>query len=302
MNRYMSRTRFQHSLLIPILFVFLWSTGFIGAKSGLPAAEPFTFLSVRMAFALAALLIIIPFFSVTWPRGFRAYFHLAVVGTLVHGVYLGGVFFAIYRGVDAGLSAIIVGLQPLLTVIVAAIWLREPLNILKILGLSLGLVGIFIVIEQRGIGINGINPLGLWFCVGSLFGISIGTIYQKKFCTSFDLLPGVFVQYVAAALFYLMLSMLWESQDIYWSLRFSLALAWLVVVLSIGAVLLLMWLIRAGEAGKVASLFYLVPPFVAVEAWFLFGERISLNSAFGVVLCVAGVFLVVRSPATCPQQ
>ena len=296
----MPKNNLQHAFLIPVLFVFLWSTGFIGAKSGLPAAEPFTFLGVRMAFTLMALLAIIPFFTVTWPRSFSAYLHLAVVGTLIHGVYLGGVFFAIYRGVDAGLSAIIVGLQPLLTVIFSTIWLREPLSALKVLGLTLGLAGIVIVIGQKGIGVSGVDTLGLWFCIGSLIAISIGTIYQKKFCTSFDLLPGIFVQYVAAALFYLTLSTLWENQDIYWSLRFSLALAWLVIVLSIGAVLLLMWLIRVGEAGKVASFFYLTPPFVAVEAWFLFDERLSLYSVLGMILCVIGVFLVVRSPSTRP--
>lgn len=283
-------------LLAPLLFVLLWSTGFIGAKYGLIAAEPFTFLTIRHGIAAFLLLCLIPFVRFTWPKRPIDYLHISVVGILMHSIYLGGVFAAIYRGVDSGLSAIIVGLQPLLTVIFSTLWLGERITVIKLIGTFLGFAGITVIIVERGIGIEGVSLLGLTLCAIALLGISIGTIYQKKFCTSFDLLPSVCLQYIASALFLLILSMFFEYRDIFWSTRFILALTWLVGVLSLGAVVLLMWLIRMGEAGKVASLFYLVPPAVAVEAWLLFDERLSLIAIGGMLLCVIGVAMVINSP------
>ncbi len=293
----MSRTRLI-GLLAPLLFVLLWSTGFIGAKYGLIAAEPFTFLTIRHGIAAALLVCLIPFFKVTWPKRPMDYVHISVVGILMHSIYLGGVFAAIYRGVDSGLSAIIVGLQPLLTVIFSTLWLGERITPAKLFGTFLGFAGITLIIVERGIGVDGISITGLGLCVVALLGISIGTIYQKKFCTSFDLLPSVCLQYIASAVFMLLLSLAFEYRDIFWSTRFILALAWLVGVLSLGAVVLLMWLIRMGEAGKVASLFYLVPPAVTVEAWILFDERLSWIAIGGMILCVIGVAMVINSPAT----
>ena len=282
---------------VPLLFVVLWSTGFIGAKFGLPAAEPFTFLGVRMLLALGLLGLLIPYLKVRWPGRVRDYLHISMVGLLIHGIYLGGVFSAIYRGVDSGLSAVIVGLQPLVTVLLSAIWLRESLGLLKMLGMVIGFIGIFIVIADRGIGIDGISAIGLWLCFGSLLGISVGTIYQKRFCSEFDLLPGVLIQYLAASLFYWALAFALEQRDIYWSPTFVLTLGWLVLVLSLGAVLLLMWLIRHGDSGRVASLFYLVPPLVTLEAWWLFDERLTMVALVGIALCVAGVAMVMKAPA-----
>ncbi len=282
---------------IPLLFVALWSTGFVGAKFGLPAAEPFTFLGVRMLLAVTAVGILIPFFRVSWPKRVVDYLHISVVGILIHGIYLGGVFSAIYRGVDSGLSAVVVGLQPLVTVLLSAVWLGERLGPVKLIGTLVGFAGILVVIGDRGIGIDGVNGAGLLFCVASLIAISVGTIYQKRHGTGFDLLAGVFVQYVAAGLFYWAMAFAFEQRDILWTPRFIFALGWLVLVLSLGAVLLLMWLIRHGEAGRVASLFYLVPPFVAVEAWLLFDEQLSMIAIGGIGLCVFGVAMVMRAPA-----
>ena len=234
--------------------------------------------------------------KVTWPKRPLHIFHLLVVGILIHGIYLGGVFSAIYQGIDAGLSAVVVGLQPLVTVLLSALWLREPIGKLKSLGLLAGLAGIVIVIAQRGIGVDGLSTPGLLFCIAGLFGISIGTIYQKKFCTGFDLLPAVFIQYVGSMSFMLLLAHWFETGQIDWNSDFIFAMIWLVLVLSLGAVVLLMWLIRTGEAGKTASLFYLVPAFTSVEAWFLFGEQLSIIAIFGIGLCVLGVALVVNAP------
>lgn len=286
------------TVLIPLLFVFMWSTGFIGAKYGLPAAEPLTFLWVRHAITVGILFCAIAFWKIRLPNQPIAYVHLVVAGILIHGIYLGGVFSAIYRGVDAGLSAVIVGLQPLLTVLLSAIWLRESIGKRKSIGMLAGFAGIVIVIGQRGIGINGISAIGLWFCIAALIGISAGTSYQKKFCADFDLLPAIFIQYIGSLTFLLILAQIFESGEIDWNNRFIFAMAWLVIVLSLGAVVLLMWLIRNGEAGKTASLFYLVPAFTSVEAWLLFGEQLSLIAIFGIALCVGGVALVMKAPDT----
>jgi drug/metabolite transporter (DMT)-like permease len=182
-------------------------------------------------------------------------------------------------------------------VLLSAFWLGERLGLLKMLGMLIGFAGIVLVIGERGIGISGVDPAGFWFCVASLLAISAGTIYQKRHCAEFDLLPGVLVQYIAAGLFYWTLAFLFEQRDIYWTPRFLFALGWLVLVLSLGAVLLLMWLIRNGEAGRVASLFYLVPPFVTIEAWLLFDEHLSPLAIGGIALCVVGVAMVMRAPA-----
>lgn len=283
---------------IPLLFVFLWSTGFIGAKYGLPYAEPWTFLWMRHGITALLLISLIPLFHVQWPKHLKQIAHLMVVGVLVHGIYLGGVFFAIHRGMEAGMSALIVGLQPLLTVILSAIWIREPVGRNKFTGLMLGLVGIILVIGHKGIGIEGVNSLSLIACIAALAGISVGTIYQKRYCTEIDLLPGVCIQYMGSGGFMLLLATVFESGEVEWHGKFVFAMAWLVIVLSIGAVLLLMWLIRHGEAGKTASLFYLVPAFTSVEAWLLFNETLSLPAMAGIALCLIGVAMVVNAPST----
>ncbi len=281
--------------LIPLLFVFLWSTGFIGAKYGLPYAEPFTFLFVRMLIAASLLFIVAILLRQTWPVKLRDYFNVALVGVLIHGVYLGGVFFAISRGVDAGMSALIVSLQPLITVILAAVLLSEPVTKAKTAGIAAGFTGVFLVLYGRGISAADSAPLGLLFCVFSLIGISIGTIYQKRYCTGIALLPGVCIQYTANVIFLLLLCLKFETMQIQWTGEFIFALSWLVIILSLGAVMLLMWLIQRGDAGQVASLFYLVPPFAAVEAWLLFNEQMTSISIAGMLLCVAGVAIVLKN-------
>lgn len=281
--------------LIPLLFVFLWSTGFIGAKYGLPYAEPFTFLFVRMLIAASLLFIVAILLRQTWPVKLRDYFNVALVGVLIHGVYLGGVFFAISRGVDAGMSALIVSLQPLVTVILAAAFLAEPVTKAKTAGIAAGFAGVFLVLYGRGIGAADSAPLGLLFCVFSLIAISIGTIYQKRYCTDIALLPNVCIQYTANVIFLLLLCLKFETMQIQWTGEFIFALSWLVIILSLGAVMLLMWLIQRGDAGQVASLFYLVPPFAAVEAWLLFNEQMTSISIAGMLLCVAGVAIVLKN-------
>ncbi len=283
--------------LVPLLFVFLWSTGFIGAKYGLPYAEPFTFLFVRMAIASSLLFIIAQVLREPWPTRLADYGHVAVVGILIHGVYLGGVFYAISIGLNAGISALIVSLQPLITVILAAWFLAESITPLKIAGITAGLAGVLIVVFDRGLNFSNTVPAGLTACVFSLLAISAGTVYQKRYCGSVALLPAVCIQFTANTVLLVILATQLETMQIHWTGDFLFALAWLVVVLSLGAVLLLMWLIQRGNAGQVASLFYLVPPFAAVEAWLLFDESLSRVALAGMAMCVVGVAMVVRATA-----
>jgi len=286
---------------MPFLFVALWSTGFIGAKFGLPHAEPFTFLFVRCVLTLALLVPLILLLRADWPRGPRLWGHIAVSGLLVHGAYLGGVFYGIYQGMPAGLTALLVGLQPLLTAALAGPLLNERLGKAQWLGLVLGLAGIALVLGGKldpgetlfqGFGIGALASV-----LVALAGISLGTLYQKRYCTGMPLLSGTVVQYLATSALVGLGALVFETREIEWTPTFMLTLGWLVLVLSISAILLLMALIRRGEASRVASLFYLVPPVTALEAWWLFDERLPPLSLLGMAIAIAGVVLVVRGRA-----
>ncbi|WP_210397399.1 DMT family transporter [Motiliproteus sediminis] len=279
--------------LMPVLFVWLWSTGFIGAKYGLPYAEPFTLLAVRMLITLAALGALALFMRARWP-GMTLAGHTALVGVLIHGLYLGGVFYAIDGGMPAGLASLIVGLQPLLTSLAAVAFLGERVRWQQWLGLALGLCGVMLVLWEKLGSVSGSFPLWTlaWVLV-SLVGISLGTVYQKRFCVGVELIPATFIQYCAALAFFAVGAFWLETRVIDWQLPFVLALGWLVLGLSVGAILLLMALIRRGAASQVASLFYLVPPVTALQAYLLFDERFGPLAILGGLMTVAGVALVV---------
>jgi len=293
-----------YSTLIPLLFVFLWSTGFIGAKLGLPYADPLTFLFIRMWMAAILFYIAVSFSHLHWSLTPLEMIHSSVVGILFHALYLGGVFVAISIGTDAGFSALIVSMQPLLTVLLAYLFLGERMSARKLSGIGLGLAGAALVIVSNDsyqqlpavMAVFGDTfPTGLTLCLWSLLAISVGTIYQKKFCADVDLLPSACIQYVAATSLLLPMAIATEPMTVVWDSKFVFALLWLVLALSLGAVLLLMLLIRRNNAGNVASLFYLVPPFTAIEAWLLFGETVSVVDIGGIALIVAGVALVLRN-------
>lgn len=280
---------------MPGLFVVLWSSGFIGAKLGLPYAEPFTFLAIRFVLVVALLGGILLATGTPMPRDRRLVGHLAVSGVLVHGFYLGGVFAAISHGLPSGLTALIVGLQPVLTASVAGRVLGETVTLRQWSGLALGLVGVAMVLSTRlsGLELDGFDWTAPVFALWALLGITAGTIYQKRFCTGMDLRSGSLVQFVAAGLFMAPLALAFETMQVRWTGEFVFALAWLVLVLSLGAITLLMSLIRRGEAAGVASLFYLTPPTTALMAWALFGERLTALGLAGMVVAAAGVALVV---------
>lgn len=283
-----------HRYAIPMLFVLLWSTGFTMSKLGLPYSEPATFLTLR--FFLAASILVLLLFLLKGSQVLEPmqYVHCAIVGLLLHATYLGGVFAAIHRGMDAGLAALIVSLQPPLTVLLGALFLGEALTRLKVAGTLLGLLGVTLVLVERGIGIEGVEIVGLVMCVAALFGISVGTIYQKKYVVNVPQIPSVCTQYIAAAAVLLPVAQMTETMHIEWTTTFVFALAWLVLILSLGAVFILMVMIRTGEVSRVASYIYLVPPFVAIEAYFMFDEKLTLVAILGIVLCIVGVAMVTR--------
>ena len=279
---------------MPWVFVWVWSTGFLVAKLGRPYAEPFTLLSYRFALALAVLWVITKLFNSRWPSTWRLAAHCMVVGLLLHGVYLGGIFKAISLGMPAGLSAMVIGLQPLTMALFAGVMLGERVSKRQWLGLFMGLAGLYLVLgEQFSVdastifyGFSGWSPV----LVGAaLLAISFGTLYQKKYCHGADHLTSIWLQYAAALGFSLIIAFTFETRVVDWQWQFIVSLSWQVLALSIGAVLLLTIMMRQGAATKVGSLFYLVPPAVAIQAWFLFGEAMGLQGLAGIALIAAGV-------------
>lgn len=277
--------------LYPFLFVFLWSTGFIGAKLGLPHAEPLSFLLTRYGLVIGLMLLIALATRAPWPKSPVQWLHIGVSGMLVHAVYLGGVFIAIKHGLPAGITALIVGMQPILTGLSSGFLLGEATNRRQWMGLALGFAGVLLVVSGK---FGDALPLGpmLIPALVALVGITAGTIYQKRFCASFDLRTGSVIQFLPTAAITAVAVALFEDYRLDWSGEFMFALGWLVLVLSIGAISLLNLLIRSGSAVNVASLFYLTPPTTALIAWAVFGETLTLTAIAGMALAVAGVYLV----------
>ncbi len=276
---------------MPAVFVFLWSTGFIGAKFGLPYAEPLTFLALRFAIVLGLLLALIAATGAPWPRDLRQIGHIAVAGALVHATYLGGVFASISQGVDAGVSALIVGVQPVLTALLAGPLLGERVTARQWAGLALGTAGVGLVVWRK-LGLGEGTPFGMALSVVGLVGITAGTLYQKRFCAGMDLRTGSLVQFAASFALLAPLALLLETNEVRWTGEFVFAMFWMTVVMSLGAITLLMLLIRRGAASRVASLFFLVPPTTALLAWPLFGETLSPVGLLGMALAAVGVALV----------
>jgi drug/metabolite transporter (DMT)-like permease len=287
----------------PLIFVSLWSTGFIAAKYSMQNADPFVFLCLRFTITAVALMPILLLFGAALPRRIWSFRHDMVTGALLHCGYLGFLFWPIKNGVPSGIVAIIIGVQPILMMILASLYIGEHLDFRKVAGLLIGFVGISIVIIGKyGITLGlsgGLDLFDLGMCLVSLMSMALGVFYQKKFCDQSQLLPGTLMQYVAGSLATAFFALLFsETWTIDWTPTFGIALTWQVLGLSIGAVMLLMYIIKNGEAGKLSSMFYLVPPLVVVEAHFLFGETLGTLSIAGMMVCIMGVYLVSRSAKT----
>jgi drug/metabolite transporter (DMT)-like permease len=275
----------------PAVFVVLWSTGFVATKYVLGSAEPLTYLAIRMAAVVAIMAVIVAVARPRWPDRIGMA-HSAVAGLLVHGFYLGGTAIAIAHSIPAGLSALIPGLQPILTSTLASRFLGERVKALQWVGLVLGLAGVALILHGRPM--TGDAGLG-WLASGvSLVSITLGTLYQRRFCRDIDWRAGNLVQYIVVMVFFAVCAFVLEGRIVHWTSEFILALAWLVVVLSIGSIGVLYWLIRHSAATSVASLFYLVPAVTALMAYALFGERLDAVAITGMIACAAAVFLVNR--------
>jgi drug/metabolite transporter (DMT)-like permease len=273
----------------PAIFVVLWSTGFVATKYAVHNAEPLTYLAIRMVLVMALMAVIAAIARPQWPDRVGMA-HSVVAGILVHGFYLGGTAIAIAHSIPAGLSALIPGLQPILTSTLANRWLGERVTPLQWAGLLIGLAGVVLILHDRPM--SGDAGWG-WFASGvSLVSITLGTLYQRRYCGRIDWRAGNLVQYLTVAVFFGIGAWLFEDNVVHWTAEFVLALIWLAVVLSIGSIGLLYWLIRRSAATSVASLFYLVPAVTAVMAYVLFGERLDTVAIAGMVACAAAVFLV----------
>ena len=280
--------------LMPLLFVLLWSTGFIGAKFGLPYAEPLTFLVTRYLLVIGLMTLLALAMRAPWPASPREAVHIGVTGVLVQALYLGGVFMSIHRGLPAGISALVVGMQPLLTAALAGVLLGERVSARQWSGLALGFGGVALVVGSKA-NVDGVTTEALVHmltpAVAALLGITVGTLYQKRFCPRFDLRTGSVLQFLPSLALTALVASQTETLAVQWTGDFVFALLWLVLVLSIGAISLLNLLIRSGSAVNVASLFYLTPPTTALIAWAMFGETLSALAIAGMALAVSGVWL-----------
>ena len=278
---------------MPVVFVLIWSTGFVVARLGMPHAPPFGFLAWRYALSVLLFVAWVLFSGAAWPQGRTQWLHLAVTGVLMHAGYLGGVWAAVKAGLGAGTAALIVGLQPLLT----ALWmsLQGPAHRVaprQWLGLALGLGGLLLVVGHK-LGAGQATPANVGMAVLALGSITVGTLYQKRWLRPCDVRSAAVVQLLAALLVTLPLALL-ESEAIDWHRDLQLAMAWSVIALTLGGSSLLYLLIQRGAATRVSSLMYLVPPCTALLAWLMFGEAMTLAVIAGMALSAAGVGLVLR--------
>lgn len=278
---------------MPMVFVLLWSTGFVVAKFGLPYAPPLTFLLLRFAGVLLVLLPLVLLMRAPWPSGRIG--HIAFAGILLQGGYLAGVWCAIKLGMPAGVSALIVGMQPILTAFAAPL-IGESVRPRQWLGLLLGICGVGLVVAAK-ITLIGLSWQSIALCLLALVSITLGTLYQKRTCPHFDLRTGTIIQFAASIVVLLPFAIFYEHlgpglDTVQWTPRFIGALLWSILALSIGAIFLLFALIRKSAATRVTSLLYLTPPTTALMAWLMFGEVFNLLGIAGMAVAILGVVFV----------
>lgn len=284
---------------IPFVFVLVWSTGFIVARYGMPYSEPMTFLFLRFTGVLVVMLPVVLIAQVRWPKRSQI-LHIALAGTLLQAGYLGGVWAAVKLGMSASLAALIMGLQPILTAWFSSL-VAERVTGRQWLGLLAGLTGVGMVVMAK-FSLIGLSILSLGLAALALACITAGTLYQKRFCPSFDLRMGSVIQFGASAIVCLPFMFLFETRAIDWQLPMLGALLWSIFALSIGAISLLFVMIRDGAATKVTSLLYLTPPTTALMAWVLFDEPITPMTIAGTAVTVIALLLVIKTPVKSLQQ
>jgi len=277
----------------PFLFVVLWSTGFIGAKYGLPYADPFIFLSLRILIAAAILFMVTALMGSTFRIGSRAIKRSALIGFFLHACYLGGVFYSISEGLSAAVAAVVTSIQPVLVSLLAVKVLGERLVLRQVVGLILGLIGVILVltptIESK------IPIIALLAIAVALMGSTAATLVQKKYGSDIPLVAGTAYQYLFSGVGLGIIALATNQVSIQWNAKFTFSFIWLIGALSVGAILLLLWLLNNGSAASVSSLFYLVPPATAIQAFFLFGEKVNTQGFLGIGITALGVWLVLTT-------
>jgi drug/metabolite transporter (DMT)-like permease len=285
-------------LATPALFVFFWSTGWISAKFAAPHADPLWFLTIRFACAAILIALFAAAVRAPWPTGRRAWMHALVSGALLHGLYLGGVWWAVKHGLSAGISGLLAALQPLLTALLAPYLLKEIITARQWLGVAIGLLGVMLVLSPKlGVALGGTGDAA-WLALGinviGMFGVTAGSFYQKRFVAGADLRTVTSVQYLGAIAVVLPFALATEQLHFDHSLTLYATLAWSVLVLSLFTIAIMLMMINRGEVTRVSVLIYLVPSVVAAQAWVLFGETLNGVQITGMVLTAAGVYMATR--------
>ena len=275
------------------LFIFFWASGFVAAKFGLPYTEPFTFLTLRFLIALIILIPLAYIWGVRWPNTPTSLLHVVISGLLVQTTYLTGVFYGIYLGLSTGVMALIVGIQPLITGFLASSILSERVSGQQWVGLGLGFVGLGLVVSEK-VDLSGQGMWAILFALLALIGITIGTVYQKRFCSGIDVRAAVTIQNASSCVIICILAIFLEPLEIEWTIEFIFALTWSGVGLSVIALALYFFLVQRGAAAKVTSLIYLSPPTTAVMGWLMFDETFATLAMIGMAVAAAGVAMVNR--------
>ena len=280
--------------VVSALFIFFWASGFVAAKYGLPYAEPFTLMAARFVVATVIMVPACFILKASWPGSPRKAMHIMIAGIGIQVFYLSGVYDGLWLGVSTGVTAIVVGLQPLLTGVLAGFVLRERISRNNWIGLVLGFIGLALVVWDR-VASPTDTLWGMGALLAALVGITLGTLYQKKYCGSFDIRTGVALQTVVSCIVMLGLAATFETMQIKWTADFVFAVLWSAVGLSVIASCLFYWLIQRGAATRVTSLIYLSPPTTALMGWAMFNEIMSWLAIAGMLVVMAGVAMAVRS-------
>ena len=284
--------------ITPLIFVLLWSTGFIGAKYILPYAEPFVFLTIRYFFATLILVALAKILKESLKISKAAIKQSMIVAVFLHVIYIGGVFYAVFIDIPAGITAVIVSLQPILVSALAMPLLKEKISYRQVFGLALGFIGVFFLLSPKlfeGDLSTGFSTFGIICCVLALLGTTAGYLLQKKGGADIPFLAGTAVQFATSTIIFAIAAVIFEPLRVDITLEFVLALTWIVVALSIGSIFLLFYLLRNDSASSVSSLYYLVPPLAAVQAYYFFDERIKGIGLIGMVLAALGTLIVTRN-------
>ncbi len=271
------------------IFILIWSTGFIIARYGMPYSEPMTFLFYRFAGVVACMIPVVLWLKPIWPTG-KQILHIAIAGALFQFCYLGGVWVAVKQGMPAGLAALIVGLQPILTALLAS-FVSERVSARQWAGLALGLTGVALVLFAK-IRVEGLTWISIAFAFGGMIAITVGTLYQKRYCPAFDMRTGSIIQFGTSALLCLIMMFIFETRTVQWTIPMIGAMLWGILTISIGAMSLWFILLRRGDATKVSSVMYLTPPTTALMAWVLFDEPLTAWILIGTLISMLGVLIV----------